>query len=95
MAIIDRMGRREETLKSILHSNVWKQINKDGRVTYSIFDAKVRDLSSIADDSLKFNGEVTDIADALKSVKQTFASSNLQAVALITDGNSTVGMNPL
>jgi hypothetical protein len=95
MAIIDRTGRREETLKSILHSNVWKQINKDGRVSYSIFDAKVRDLASIADDSLKFNGEVTDIADALKSVKQTFASSNLQAVVLITDGNSTVGMNPL
>ncbi|MGD0036086.1 MAG: hypothetical protein ABSC53_02185 [Bacteroidota bacterium] len=95
MAITDRTGRRDETLKSILRSDVWKRISKDGRLKYSIFDAKVRTLAAITDDSLTFKGEVTDIAEALKSVKQTSASSNLQAVVLITDGNSTIGMNPL
>jgi hypothetical protein len=95
MAIIDRTGRRDETLKSILHSNMWKQINKDGRLTYSVFDAKVRGLAAITDDSLTFRGEATNIAEALKSVKKTSASSNLQAVVLITDGNPTIGMNPL
>ena len=95
MAIIDRAGRREDMLKSILRSDVWKQISKDGRLKYSIFDAKARNLAAITDDSLTFKGEVTDIAEALKSVKQTSASSNLQAVVLITDGNSTIGMNPL
>jgi hypothetical protein len=95
MAIKDKAGRRDEMLKSILSSSVWRQINKDGRVNYSLFDGKIRNLSAIAEDSLKLNGEVTDIAEALKSIKQTSASSNLQAVVLITDGNSTVGMNPL
>lgn len=95
MAITDRTGRRDETLKSILRSDVWKQISKDGRLAYSIFDAKVKNLTAITDDSLTFKGEATDIAEALKSVKQNFASSNLQAVAIITDGNSTVGINPL
>jgi hypothetical protein len=94
MALPDRTGRRDETLKSILHSDAWKKIGKDGRLTYSIFDAKARNLAAITDDSLTFKGEVTDIAEALKSVKQTSAASNLQAVVLITDGNSTIGMNP-
>ncbi len=95
MAITDRAGRREDILKSILHSDIWKKINKEGRLTYSIFDAKVRNLKAITDDSLTFKGEATDIAEALKSVKQTSASSNLKTVVLITDGNSTIGMNPL
>ena len=60
-----------------------------------MFDAKVKSLAAITGDSLTFKGEATDIAEALKSVKQTSASSNLQAVVLITDGNSTIGMNPL
>ncbi|MGD0589316.1 MAG: vWA domain-containing protein [Bacteroidota bacterium] len=95
MAIKDKVGRRDETLKSILRSSIWQQIGKDGRVDYSLFDGKVRNLSAIAEDSLTLNGEATDIAEALKSIKRTSASSNLQAVVLITDGNSTVGMNPL
>ena len=95
MTIPDRAGRRDGTLKLILRSDVWKKISKDGRLTYSIFDAKARNLSAIADDSLTLKGEETNIADALKSVKQTSATSNLQAVVLITDGNSTIGMNPL
>jgi hypothetical protein len=95
MAIKDKAGRRDETLKSILRSSIWQQIGKDGKVDYSLFDGKVRNLSTIAEDSLTLNGEATDIAEALKSIKRTSASSNLQAVVLITDGNSTVGMNPL
>ena len=95
MAIKDKAGRRDETLRSILRSSVWQQIGKDGKVDYSLFNGKVRNLSTISEDSLTLNGEATDIAEALKSIKRTSASSNLQAVVLITDGNSTVGMNPL
>lgn len=95
MAITDRKGRRDETLKSVLHSDVWKQIGKNGKLTYALFDAKVRNLAGINDDSLTFKGEATDIAEALKSMKRTSASSNVQGIVLITDGNSTVGMNPL
>ena len=95
MALTDRTGRRDEMLKSIIRADIWKQIEKKGRLIYSIFDAKVRNLATITDDSLTFKGEATDISEALKSIKQISASSNLQAVVLITDGNSTVGMNPI
>jgi len=95
MAIKDKAGRRDEMLKSILRSSVWQQISKDGKVDYSLFDIKVRNLSTFAEDSLTLQSEATDISGALKSIKRASASSNLQAVVLITDGNSTVGMNPL
>jgi hypothetical protein len=95
MAITDRNGGRDKVLKSILHADVWKQISNKGSLTYFLFDAKLKKLTAITDDSLTFKGEATDISEALKSVQQRYSSSNLQAVALITDGNSTVGMNPL
>ncbi len=95
MAIKDKTERRDEKLKSILKSAVWQQIGKDGKVDYSLFDGEVRSLKAITEDSLTLRGEATDIAKVFKSIKRTYAASNLQAVALITDGNSTVGMNPL
>jgi hypothetical protein len=95
MAISDLKGEREKTLKSILHDDVWKKIGKNGRIAYFLFNSKARRVTSIPDDSLTCKGEATDIAEALKSVKQNCQSSNLQAVALLTDGNSTTGMNPL
>jgi hypothetical protein len=95
MTLADGNGRRDKTLRSILHSDVWKQIDSKGTLAYFTFDAKTKYLSGMNDDSLTFNGEATDISAALKTVQHTYASSNLQAVALITDGNSTVGLNPL
>jgi hypothetical protein len=95
MAIKDKSGRREDILKSIINSSIWQQIGKDGKVDYSLFDGKVRSVTAINQDSLTLRGEATDIAEALKSIKRSSASSNLQAVVLITDGNSTIGMNPL
>ena len=96
MALKDKAGQRDEVLKSILHSSVWQQIGKVGRTEYFLFDGNVRHLSNApAEDSITLQGEATDITKALQSVRQAFVSSNLQAVILITDGNSTVGMNPL
>jgi hypothetical protein len=95
MAIHDRIGRRDETLKSILQSPLWQDLGKNTRIHYSLFSGKIRTLSTFSADSLTFQGNTTNIADALKSIKQNAISMNIQAVLLITDGNSTVGMNPL
>ncbi len=95
MSIHDRSGSREEMLKSVLRSEMWKQIGLRGKIAYSLFDGKVRNISAMKPDSLTLRGEATDIAEALRTTKRTFASSPLRAVVLITDGNSTAGMNPL
>jgi hypothetical protein len=95
MTIRDKAGPRDKTLKSVLASSVWQQIGKEAEVDYALFDGKVRKLRAISIDSLPLNGEVTDIGEAFKLIKRTAVSSNIQAVVIITDGNSTVGMNPL
>jgi hypothetical protein len=95
MTIKDKSGQRDGTVKSILRSSLWKQIAQVGRVENVVFDGRARTMSAFSEDSLTFQGQATDIAEALKFLKQTSISSNLQAVVLISDGNSTVGMNPL
>jgi hypothetical protein len=41
------------------------------------------------------DGDITDIASAMKSVKDKESPQNVQAVLLVSDGNSTVDSNPL
>jgi hypothetical protein len=93
MAMKDRIGHRDEVLKKTLRSDAWKQLGD--QVTYYLFDEKSRHLTAFSVDSLTLKGEATDIAKALKEIKQASLSTNLQSVVLITDGNSTIGENPI
>ncbi|MBN1396770.1 MAG: hypothetical protein JXA06_01945 [Bacteroidetes bacterium] len=95
MTITDKTGKRDEKLKTALGSPVWKQIAEKGKIEYYAFDRKAYKLTAMDEDSLTFPGEETDIAGALNSIKRESVSSNLQSVVIISDGNSTVGMNPL
>jgi hypothetical protein len=95
MAIRDRSGQREEMLRSILRSADWQRLGEKGRVVYLLFDERIRAVASNPADSLTLNGEMTDIAGAMKDAKRMEESANLQAVVLLSDGNSTIGANPL
>ena len=46
-------------------------------------------------DSLRFNGERTDIAQALEHIAGDLDGRNLQGIALLSDGRYTAGRNPL
>lgn len=55
-----------------------------------------RDIKDgLSPDSLRFNGEGTDIASALQNVHERYRNQNLGAMVLISDGISTSGSNPL
>lgn len=95
MTMRDRTGSRIDELKSVINSSVWQQLKGKANVSYILFDARTRPLSSITEDSLTLKGEATDIAGALKEIKRMSETSNLQAAVLVTDGNSTLGINPL
>ena len=49
---------------------------------------------ALAGDSLRFDGERTDIAAALGRVEADFAGRNLRGVVLVSDGRVTDGRNP-
>jgi hypothetical protein len=95
MSVKDRSGLRGEALKSVLRSESWKKIGSKGEVRYFCFDNRLNEFGNFSADSLKLDGDLTDISAVLKSLKSAVSSSNLQSVVLITDGNFTSGMNPV
>ena len=95
MSIQDRSGRRNETMKYILSSGIWNQLKEFGTTTYSAFGADTKPIKNFSIDSLGWNNEETNIAKAFQTVQQSAIASNLQAVILLSDGNSTVGINPI
>jgi len=95
MTIKDRAGDRKDLLLRTIESPALRSLSSLGSILYETFDTRTRISSSFSADSLTLAGAGTDIAAALGALKETAARRNLQCVLLITDGNSTVGANPL
>ncbi len=93
MALNDPKGKRKQAVSSRLQSMFDKLVS--GKPRYGFFAGDVRWFDSFSSDSLKLDGDMTDIASAMKSVKDKDSPQNVQAVLLVSDGNSTVDSNPL
>ena len=95
MTIRDRTGMRADAVRRWLTEQPLGDLGT-GVVTgyYSVASALTA-LTGNTADSLKFNGETTDLAKIFTQLKERRAKSNIQAAVLITDGNYTVGKNPL
>ena len=65
-----------------------------GEVRLFAFDRDTRSLDGPVD-SIRLDGARTNIASALRSVRQTLQDVNLQGVALVSDGRYNTGRNPL
>lgn len=95
MTMRDRTGERKELLFETVESPAMRRLSSLGSVLYETFDTRIHFPSSLSIDSLTLAGNGTDIAAALRGLKETTARRNLQCVLLMTDGNSTVGANPV
>jgi hypothetical protein len=95
MTIRDRTGPRRELLFRTIDSPAMRSLGSIGSALYETFETKTHFPSALTIDSLTLTGDGTDIAGALRGLRETAARRNLQCVLLITDGNSTVGANPL
>jgi hypothetical protein len=95
MTIKDRTGERKELLFRTIDSPAMRSLGSIGSALYETFDTKTHFPSALGIDSLTLTGDGTDIAGALRGLRETAARRNLQCVLLLTDGNSTVGSNPL
>ncbi|MGH2569156.1 MAG: vWA domain-containing protein, partial [Bacteroidota bacterium] len=94
MSIKDRAGERGAVLRDLLQSDAFRTLESVGAVRHALFSTRTRFLDSFSPDSLSLGGDGTDIAAALKRIKEAAATANIQAVVLVTDGNVTVGSSP-
>ncbi len=91
MSLTDGAGNREELLRSMIAGKTLKDLSSAAHVEFFTFSPS---LHGIDKDSLQLNGTSTDIASALRSVKNK-SLPQLKAVLLLSDGNYNTGENPL
>lgn len=93
MSLTDRMGNRAETVQVLLKSNGIQEISKVAKLEFFRFSSGFNPIST--PDSLRFNGDATDISSALEGVQNRSEEENIEAVVLISDGNHDLGESPL
>ncbi len=76
-------------------SNVTKQLKELDNISLFTFDEKTFLKEKQFIDSIKQNGELTDISQAFKFVSNLSQDNNTQAYLLVSDGNFNKGDNPL
>lgn len=95
MGLSDRLGRRNETLAAVLSSDALNVIGTRHRVHRYRFAEDLSPLSESEADSLPTDGAGTDIGAALSFLENGSRSGRFSAAILVSDGNFTVGRDPL
>lgn len=95
MTINDHAGDRAAQTRSWLRSARSEISPPAAQSNMYPFDSRLRGARSAEDDSLDFSGEVTDLSRAISELKEEAFEGNVKAAVLISDGNYTVGKNPV
>jgi hypothetical protein len=95
MTVRDRLGDRAATLRSLLVSSPMREIEQRADVRFLAMGRTTRPLSAEDLDSLPCTDPATDITAALESVTRTQGTTHPRAILLLSDGNPTLGRNPL
>ena len=95
MSLIDGSGSRQEALEQFLAGEVFEDLNEKYHLQTYLFSEQLRSIVSSDFDSLPLQKSGTDIGAALDFVKTRDRLDSLSGVILITDGNYTVGRDPL
>lgn len=91
MTLTDGNGSREKTLRSLLNSDALRSETDEAELALYGFSPSMRRVSG---DSLRFAGTTTDIAGALRQLREK-APAALKAVLLLSDGDYNSGESPL
>ena len=98
MGIDDAAGNRKQRYKELVDKIDFSAFGKD--ILYYQFsdDAKQIDINNtnlFNFDSLKLDGNMTDISKAIRTVNNIAEATNTRAILLITDGAFNAGNNPI
>jgi hypothetical protein len=91
MNIRDQAAERSALVRRFLEKNSFSPFLP----RYYHFSSRLNRVTSLQPDSLRFDGEMTDIAAALSQMQEFRSNENIQAAVLISDGVYTVGRNPI
>lgn len=94
VAINDSRGSRKEELIKALNNSGIKEF-KDDEIVFANFDSEVSPIYSFNTDSLKLNGQATDIFKAINWASKNIETQNIQAILMFTDGAFNSGINPI
>ncbi len=94
MRLKDKAGVRGDFVQEILNSSEIKNLADKNQINYHLFDAQLNDWKPGLD-SVKFNGDGTNISGALKALQEKYADEYLRGIILITDGADNLGENPI
>jgi len=95
MTINSSPAARKKQVQDLIGQGLLHKLPSGARLQYYPFDAKMKTVAAASPDSVTFTGEVTNISDAFSGLKPLLAKENIQSVLLVSDGNYTVGKNPL
>jgi len=94
VALTDSRGNRKQELIKALNNSGIKDFNDDEFV-FAHFDSEVSQIFSFNTDSLKLNGQSTDISKAINWASKNIETQNIQAILMFTDGAFNSGINPI
>lgn len=95
MGIVDRLGLRREILQQLLTGPLLKTLNNTYRLETYQFAEAVTPLAASQFDSVTLIDAATDIGASLAFARTRAQLDSLSGVILVTDGNFTVGRDPL
>ena len=95
MGLSDRLGSRNEILAGVLSGEALNTIKTRHRVHSYRFAEDLSPLPERGDDSLSTDGAGTDIGAALSFLQDGARAGRFAAAVLVSDGNFTVGRDPL
>lgn len=85
-------------VRSEIVKKFFKDIDLDDfkdNIDFYTFSEDISKLKNYTEDSLKFNGQITDLEKAFKRVKINSKNENYQAILLVSDGEINSGNNPI
>ncbi len=95
LTLRDSTGERGEAVRSYLKTEPFKSIASPARVMTYAFSSTLPKATLESADALKFDGETTNLSEAVAQLQKRMVADNIQSVVFVTDGNFTVGKNPL
>jgi hypothetical protein len=82
-------------IRELLNKSELSHLSSGAKMNLHLFASKLQPEQSGLPDSLRFDGETTDLSATLAGLKGLIDKENIRGAVLITDGNFTNGRNPI